>query len=365
MENGTEIGLICTIRSHGIIPPMIDLRSDTVTVPTPAMRAAIAEAKVGDDVFGEDPTVNELERMTAEILGKEAAMFVPSGTMANQLAVRLHTQAGDETLLEAGAHIFGKEAGAAAAVNGVSVRTIAGKHGIFTAADMIAALRPIDVHHPPTTLVCVENTHNVGGGSVWPIVILSELSGAVHARKLKLHMDGARLWNAAVASGVSERAYADCCDSVAVCFSKSLGAPIGSALAGPADFIARGRRFRKMLGGGMRQAGFLAAAALYALKNHRARLAEDHANARALAEGLARNSRIEIDLRQVETNIVRFRVPDADAEGIAAALKERGVLVMVTGADSFRAVLHLQVSAEDVVVAVKAIKDGISSASNN
>ena len=234
---------------------MIDLRSDTVTVPTPAMRAAIAEAKVGDDVFGEDPTVNELERMTAEILGKEAAIFVPSGTMANQLAVRLHTQAGDETLLEAGAHIFGKEAGAAAAVNGVSVRTIAGKHGIFTAADMIAALRPIDVHHPPTTLVGVENTHNVGGGSVWPIATLTELAAAVHARKLKLHMDGARLWNAAIASGVSERAYADCCDSVAVCFSKSLSAPIGSALAGPADFIARGRRFRKMLGGGCAKPG--------------------------------------------------------------------------------------------------------------
>jgi threonine aldolase len=336
---------------------MIDLRSDTVTVPTAAMRAAIADAKVGDDVFAEDPTVNELEQTTAEILGKESAMFVPSGTMANQLAVRLHTQAGDEILLESGAHIFGKEAGAAAALNGVSIRPIEGKRGIFTAADMIAALRPIDIHHCPTTLVCVENTHNVGGGSVWPLSTLKELSAAVHARNLKLHMDGARLWNAAIASGVSERAYADCCDSVAVCFSKSLGAPIGSALAGPADFIARGRRFRKMLGGGMRQAGLIAAAALHALKNHRIRLAEDHANARALAEGLARCSRIEIDPRQVGTNIVRFRAPGADAQKIADALRERGVMVMVTGADSFRAVLHLQISGDDVETALKAVRE--------
>lgn len=341
---------------------MIDLRSDTVTVPTPAMRAAIADARVGDDVFGEDPTVNELERRTAEILGKESAMFVPSGTMANQLAVRLHAQAGDEVLLEGGSHIFGKEAGAAAALSGVSVRTIAGERGVFTGGDLIAALRPLDVHHPPTTLVCVENTHNVGGGSVWPLSTLTALSAAVHARELKLHMDGARLWNAAVASGVSERAYADRCDSVAVCFSKSLGAPVGSALAGSSDFIARGRRFRKMLGGGMRQAGLLAAAALYALQNNRARLAEDHVNARALADGLASCSGIEIDPRQVETNIVRFRTPRADAWAAADLLRERGVSLMATGPDSFRAVLHLQVSAADVEAAVKTITQIVSAA---
>ena len=305
---------------------MIDIRSDTVTRPTPEMRRAIAEAEVGDDVFGDDPTINQLERTTADLLGKEAAMFVPTGTMANQLAVRLHTQGGDEVLLESGAHIFGKEAGAASALHGVTLRTISGQRGIFTADDLLAALRPIDVHHPPTTLVCVENTHNVGGGSVWPLATLVELSKAVRQRGLKFHMDGARIWNAAVASGVSERTYAGLCDTVAVCFSKSLGAPIGSALAGPADLIARGRRFRKMLGGGMRQAGMLAAAALYALDHHRSRLADDHLNARALAEGLSHLPGVRIDVSSVQTNIVRFSIPGIDAAAFAEACASVGCL---------------------------------------
>jgi threonine aldolase len=274
--------------------------------------------------------------------------------------VRLHTQAGDEVLLETGAHIFNKEAGAGAALNGVSIRTIAGKRGIFTAADLVAALRLIDVHHCPTTLVCVENTHNVGGGSVWPLETMAELSAAAKSRNLKLHMDGARLWNASAVSGIPESTYADLCDTVAVCFSKSLGAPIGSALAGPADLIARGRRFRKMMGGGMRQAGLLAAGALYALRHHRARLKEDHANARLLADGLAAIRGIEIDAGSVETNIVRFRIPGSNGEAVYAALRERGVLVMVTGADTFRAVLHLQVSNKDVREALGAIRNMVS-----
>ncbi|HWE96966.1 MAG TPA: GntG family PLP-dependent aldolase [Tepidisphaeraceae bacterium] len=334
---------------------MIDLRSDTVTKPTPAMRRAIAEAEVGDDVFGEDPTVNALERATAELLGKEAAMFVPSGTMANQLAVRLHTRPGDEALMETGAHIFGKEAGAAAALSGVSCRLIEGRRGIFTAGDLIAALRPLDIHHAPARLVCVENTHNVGGGSVWPLATLAELSAAVRSRGLKLHMDGARLWNASVASGVAERAYAEHCDSVAVCFSKGLGAPVGSALAGPAEFIDRGRRFRKMLGGGMRQAGLLAAGALHALRHHRERLAEDHANAKTLAEGLAEIPGIELDTSATETNIVRFRTPDRDARMIAKALAGRGILVFDTGPDAIRAVTHLMIGQDNVRKAVRII----------
>ena len=339
---------------------MIDLRSDTVTRPTAAMRAAMAQAEVGDDVFGDDPTVIELERATAEVLGKEAALFVPSGTMANQLAVRLHTQAGDEVLLEAGAHIQGKEAGAAAALWGVSLRTLAGTRGIFTADDFLPALRPIDVHHSPTTLVCIENTHNVGGGSIWPLAAMADLSRAVHSRGMKFHMDGARLWNATAASGIPEKTYADLCDTVSVCFSKGLGAPIGSALAGPAELIARARRFRKMLGGGMRQAGIVAAGALYALKHHRQRMTEDHVNAAVLARGFSQIPGIEIDLNTIETNIVRFRIPGTDANSVVAKLRERGVLLFVTGPDSYRAVLHLQVSAADVPAAVTAIETVLS-----
>jgi threonine aldolase len=336
---------------------MIDLRSDTVTKPTPAMRRAIAEAEVGDDVFGEDPTVNALERATADLLGKEAAMFVASGTMANQLAVRLHTRPGDEALMETGAHVFGKEAGAAAALSGVTCRLIEGRRGIFTAGDLIAALRPLDIHHAPTRLVCVENTHNGGGGSVWPLATLAELSAAVRSRGLKLHMDGARLWNASIASGIAERAYAEHCDSVAVCFSKGLGAPVGSALAGPTEFIDRARRFRKMLGGGMRQAGLLAAGALHALRHHRERLAEDHANARTLAAGLAEIPGIELEASDVETNIVRFRTVGRDAPMIAKALAECGVLVFATGPESIRAVTHLMISEDDVRRALRIIRE--------
>ena len=336
---------------------MIDLRSDTVTKPTAAMRRAIAEAEVGDDVFGEDPTVNELERLTAEVLDKEAALYVPSGTMANQLAVRLHTRVGDELLMDEGSHVYAAEAGAAAALSGVTCRAIrGGRRGIFTADDVVASLRPPNVHYAPTALVWVENTNNVGGGSVWPLDALAGVSAAAHDRVMALHMDGARLWNAAVAAGVAERDFARHCDSVSVCYSKSLGAPVGSALAGTAEFIERGRRFRKQLGGGMRQAGLLAAAALYALRNHRTRLADDHANARRLAEGLARLPGVQVE-GPVQTNIVRFRSPGVDAAALAGRLRERGVAVMATGPDSFRAVTHLMVGADDVATALRAFGD--------
>jgi len=339
---------------------MIDLRSDTVTQPTYDMRRAMADAEVGDDVFGEDPTVNQLECLTAQLLGKEAALFVPSGTMANQLAVRVHVQPGDEVLLEADAHVYAKEAGGAAAISGATCRTIVGHHGIFTADDLAAAVRPPDLHHARCRLVCVENTHNFGGGTVWPLETLTRLAAAARERGLAVHMDGARLWNAAAAIGVSEARFAAGCDSVAVCFSKGLGAPVGSALAGSAELVSRARHFRKMLGGGMRQAGILAAGALYALGHNRQRLAEDHANARALAEGLARIKGVELIGADVTTNIIRFRTPGRDAALLAKELEKQGIRLMATGLDSFRAVTHLMISKQDVGKAVQTMADCLS-----
>jgi threonine aldolase len=331
---------------------MIDLRSDTVTRPTPEMRKAMAEAEVGDDVFGEDPTVAALEQETAQLLGKEAALFVASGTMGNELAVRLHTTSGDEILVESGAHIFNHEAGGAAAMSGVTCRLIHGTRGIFTAADMVAALRPADVHFSPVKAVCVENTNNSGSGSIWPIETLAALSSAARARGIAVHMDGARLWNAAVASGLSEKQYASHCDSVSVCFSKGLGAPVGSALVGSKALIERGRRFRKMWGGGMRQVGILAAGALYAIRNHRQRMSEDHANANRLAQGMASIKGVELLGVPLQTNIVRFRMKGKEAGMIVNGLKEKGVLVFSTGLDSIRAVTHLQISSADIDAAL-------------
>jgi threonine aldolase len=274
--------------------------------------------------------------------------------MGNELAVRLHTQSGDEILVEAGSHIFNAEVGAAAALSGVTCRLIHGRRGIFSAADMLAQLRPSDVHNAPTKLVCVENSHNVGGGAVWPLETLAELSSAARQRGLAVHMDGARLWNASAASGIAERDYASHCDSVSVCFSKGLGAPVGSALVGSSVFINRARRFRKMWGGGMRQAGILAAGALYALRNHRQRMSEDHANARKLAAGLAEIRGVELIGTPFETNIVRFRVPGKNAASVVAKMKKLNVLLLSTGTDTIRAVTHLQLSGPDIEDALMA-----------
>ena len=337
-----------------IVGAMIDLRSDTVTRPTPEMRVAMANAEVGDDVFREDPTVMALERETAELLGKEAALFVPSGTMGNELAVRLHTASGDEILCDAGCHIFNHEAGGAAALAGVTCRLLHGNRGIFTAADMLAAIRPSDVHFSPVKAVCVENSNNSGSGSVWPIESLAEVSGAAKSRGLAVHMDGARLWNASVASGVSEKQYAGYCDTLSVCFSKGLGAPVGSAFVGPKELVERARRFRKMWGGGMRQAGILAAGALYALRNNRRRMHEDHANARKLAGGLASITGVELLGVPLQTNIVRFRMKGREAIGVVAGLKDQGVRVLATGPDSIRAVTHLEIGSADIDAALKA-----------
>jgi threonine aldolase len=331
----------------------IDLRSDTVTLPTPAMREAMARAEVGDDVYGEDPTVNRLEARTAELLGKEAALFVPSGTMANQVAVRCHTEPGDEILVEANAHIYYFEAGAPAALAGVICRCLPGQRGIFSVADVRAVLRPRDPHFAPTRLICLENTHNRGGGSVWPIERIAEIAALARERGLRLHLDGARLWNAAVATSLAEREYAAWFDSVNVCFSKGLGAPVGSALAGTREFIQRARRFRKQYGGGMRQAGILAAGALHALEHHRARLADDHAHAQALARGLAQLPGIELDPAAVQTNIVVFRVTALPADALVQKVRTAGVWVLSTGPDTIRAVTHLNVAAADIARALE------------
>lgn len=333
----------------------IDLRSDTVTKPTPAMREVMARAEVGDDVLGDDPTVKRLEAETAAVLGKEAALFTPSGTMANQLAIRIQTEPGDEILVEGNAHIYYYEAGAPSALSGVMCRCVEGNRGVFSGADLESALRPADVHFPRTRLVCLENTHNRGGGKIWPIKAIMEVAEAAQKNRLQLHLDGARLWNAAAASGISERQYAEPFDTVSVCFSKGLGSPVGSALAGPKGLIERARRFRKMFGGGMRQAGIIAAGALFALQHHRSRLTEDHANAKLLASGLARLRGVDVDPAEIETNMVRFRVHGVPAELLAQRLRSQGVLVLAVGRDTIRAVTSLMVSAVDIQAALKAV----------
>ncbi len=317
------------------------------------MREAMARAEVGDDVFGDDPTVVRLEARVADILGKQAAVFTPSGTMANQLALRAHTEPGDEILIDGNAHIFYYETGAPAALAGVMCRCLPGVRGVFTFADLEATLRPADQHYSPTKLVCVENTHNRGGGNVWPIARIREVADVSRQHGLRLHLDGARLWNAAVATGIPEGDYAAHFDSVSVCFSKGLGAPIGSALCGTRDFIERARRFRKMFGGGMRQAGIIAAGALHALENHRQRLAEDHANARALAEGLSQLPGLELDPSSVQTNIVLMRVQKLPAATLVRTLDEAGLRVLAVGPDTIRAVTSLMVSSEEIFVALE------------
>ncbi|MDP2972738.1 MAG: GntG family PLP-dependent aldolase, partial [Deltaproteobacteria bacterium] len=254
----------------------IDLRSDTVTRPTPLMRKAMSEAEVGDDVFGEDPTVNALHERVAQMLGKEAALFVPSGTMANQLAIKSHTQPGDEVIIEATSHPYNFEGGGGAVLSGIQFYCLRGVRGILDASQIEEAIRPDDHHFPVTRLICLENTHNRGGGAIYPIDKMAEIYRLAKSKGLLVHLDGARLWNASVATGISPHEYGQWADSVSVCLSKGLGAPIGSLVAGSRIFIDRVHRFRKMFGGGMRQVGIIAAAGLYALEHHIERLKEDH-----------------------------------------------------------------------------------------
>jgi threonine aldolase len=325
----------------------IDLRSDTVTKPTPAMRAVMAGADVGDDVYGEDPTVNRLQAMAAERLGTEAAIFVPSGTLANQCAIRALTHHGDVVLAGDGAHILKYESGAAAALAGVQIKTI-GTGGLFDADDVRAALNPSDHHFAPVTLVGLENTHNTAGGRVFPFEQLQRVAAAARAHELKLHLDGARLFNTVVASGIPAAQWAAPFDTVSFCLSKGLGAPVGSLVCASAAVIDRIHRIRKMLGGGMRQAGILAAAGIFALEHHVERLVEDHANARRLADGLTRLG-LTVD-PPPETNIVLFQV--ADAMGFWREVHGRNVLINPVSAQVFRAVTHLDVSPADIDEAV-------------
>jgi len=320
----------------------IDLRSDTVTRPTPGMRRAMAEAEVGDDVYGEDPTIRALEVRVAERLGHEAAVFVPSGTQGNQIAIGVQTRPGEEVILEESSHPFHYENGAISALWGAQPRTIAGKRGIFTPAQIRGASRGNDDHLPRSRLLIIENTHNRGGGTVWKPEVFADAVAAARAVGLLVHLDGARLFNAEVAAGVPASTWARQTDSTTVCFSKGLGAPVGSVLAGSSAFIAEARRLRKRLGGGMRQAGFLAAACLYALDHHVARLAEDHENARVLARRLAEIPGVRIELDRVETNMVYADLP-VDAPAFVTRLRAAGLRVNSVGPQTIRLVCHLDV----------------------
>jgi threonine aldolase len=336
----------------------VDLRSDTVTKPTPAMREAMAAAEVGDDVFDEDPTVHRLQERVAEILGKEAALYVPSGTMSNQIAVRLHTQPGDEILVEASSHIYNYEAGGPAVLSHVMCRPIPGRYGILDVADFQGMVRPPNEHYAQTRLVCLENTHNRGGGRTYPLENLERICAWARQHGLKTHLDGARLFNAVVATGIPAHQYARPFDTVSVCFSKGLGAPVGSALAGPKELIQKARRIRKVFGGGMRQAGIIAAGALYALEHHVDRLAEDHEHARLLAEEIRAILGLRLDPPDVQTNIIWFLVDPAigTAAEVAAAARNYQVLLGVGGPQILRACTHLDINRSMVLYAAQVLR---------
>ena len=334
----------------------VDLRSDTVTRPTAAMRLAMANAEVGDDVYGEDPTVHQLEHAVAELLGTEAALFVPTGTMANQISLRAHTRPGDEVIIGRGAHCWRHESGALAALAGAQTQII-GEDGMFTAAEVRVAFKPDDPYQSPTRVVAVENTHNMAGGTCWDRAQMADVVQTAHQLGMVTHLDGARIWNAAVATGVTEKELAVGFDSISVCLSKGLGAPAGSVVAGSRDLIKRCHRFRKMYGGGMRQSGILAAAGLYALEHNRARLVEDHANAKAFAEALLGAPGIQIDLGKVQTNIVMIDFTRGTARAVVELAKEEGVMLGTAGVQRVRAVTHLDVDRDGVLRAAQVIAE--------
>jgi len=338
----------------------IDLRSDTVTRPTADMLRAMTSAPLGDDVFGDDPTVNRLEETAAERMGKEAALFVASGTMGNLLGVLVNARSGQEVIADADSHLFLNEAAGAAVVGGVQVRQVPTERGVLSPAQVLAALRPDDDDHQPlSAAVMIENTHNWHGGVAWSLPELQRLSETARAHGLAVHLDGARVFNAAVATGMDARVIAEGCDTVSFCLSKGLCCPVGSLLCGPAGKIRQARRWRKMLGGGMRQAGVLAAAGLVALETMVDRLADDHQNARALAEGLAELPGIDCDLSRVQTNLVYFRLKHMDAASFLAACSGQGLRGGAHGPDLVRFVTHHGISRADIQRALAICREAL------
>ncbi len=336
----------------------IDLRSDTVTKPSPAMRQAMADAEVGDDVFAEDPTVNKLQERVADMFGKEAALFVASGVMGNQVSLKVHTQPGDEIILDQDAHMFVYETGAPGLLSGVQMQTIAGTGGVMTAEQIRKVLRPRVYYLPVQKLICLENTFGRTGGTVFPIEEIKKIAGIAREVKIKMHLDGARIWNASIATGIPVKDYAQYFDSVSVCFSKGLGAPIGSMIAGTNDFINEARRYRKIFGGGMRQVGILAAAALYALDHNVDRLKEDHEKALYFADQLKSIPSLTIDMNNVQTNMVIIEISKTKKtqQEVLALLREHGILFTPERDSSVRAVFHLDVTKDEVQEAVEVVK---------
>jgi len=339
--------------------PVVDLRSDTVTRPTPEMRAFMEKAEVGDDVFGEDPTINELQLYCADLFGKEQSLYVPSGTMANQASLFAHTNPGDEIICEYSSHIFNNECGGPAVLSGVQLHPLRGVHGLLSAEQISDAVRSPNVHHPNSKVVALENTHNAGGGVIYPIETIQEISEVVHEKNLILHLDGARLMNAVVESGISAKEYASYFDSLTLCFSKGLGAPVGSIIAGSSEFIQRAHRARKIFGGGMRQAGIIAAGALYAVQNNVERLGDDHARAKRLAEAIATFDAVSIEPEWVQTNIVIFDVVtnEINAPELCDLLHKDDVLMLPMAEDRVRAVTNLMVSDSDIEYAIKKMEN--------
>ena len=337
----------------------IDLRSDTVTLPTDEMREAMNNAEVGDDVYQEDPTVNRLEELAAKKLGKEAALFVPSGTMGNLIAVLTHCQRGDEVVLEMDSHIYYYEVGGLSAVAGVIPRLIVGDKGILDPQDIRGALREENLHYPKTTLICLENTHNRAGGTIIPPKVTEEICQLAHQRNIAVHLDGARIFNAAVALNIKPALLAKDVDSMMFCLSKGLSAPVGSILTGSKEFIQKARKNRKMLGGGMRQAGILAAAGIIALDNMIERLEEDHKNARILGEGLAGISGIKVDLATIQTNMVYFDIQESsmDTFQFLPKLVEYNILGSPRPPTKVRLVTHYGINEDDIYATIKAIKE--------
>lgn len=330
---------------------MIDLRSDTVTKPTDEMRKAMARAEVGDDVYGEDPTVNRLQDMAANVLGKRFALFVPSGTMANQLAIRSQAQPGQEIIVESKSHIVRYEQGAAGALAGVQLHWIYGERGVMSSEQVEAAIRPNDPHSVTTALICLENTHNAGGGTIYPLSTIERIRAIAVRHRIPMHLDGARLFNAVAATTLPPTVYAQHFETVSICLSKGLGAPVGSLLlSNDQQVIDRARRFRRMYGGAMRQAGIVAAAGIYALDRHVTRLKTDHEHAKKLARLLQQIPAIHIVPQHVETNILIFDIIDerrTPAE-LVAALKEQGVLINALGGNTYRAVTHLNIAEKHI-----------------